>query len=82
MSLTSIVGNILACAEVHAFPKMNVIKSIQIVVLFTCQNIVLALRTSSDEKITLLTFDGAPDTTYKFHQDNDPIMVCIISNSS
>ena len=32
---------------------------------------------SSEEEISLITFDGEPSTTFKFKQYNDPVMVSI-----
>ena len=57
---------------------MNILKIIPLeLVSLACLNIVIAstLKIASKDKIALLTFDGAADTTYKFQVANDPVMV-------
>ena len=57
---------------------MNMLKIIPLELMsLSCLNIAIAstLKTASEDKIALLTFDGAVDTTYKFQVANDPVMV-------
>ena len=57
---------------------MNMLKIIPLELMsLACLNIAIAttLKTASEGKIALLTFDGAADTTYKFQVANDPVMV-------
>ena len=57
---------------------MNMLKIIPLELMsLSCLTIAIAstLKTASEDKIALLTFDGAADTTYKFQVANDPVMV-------
>ena len=35
---------------------------------------------ASSDDISLVTFDGNPDTTFQFRQTNDPVMVSYFKN--
>ena len=57
---------------------MNMLKIITLGLMSLARlNIAIAstLKTASEDRIALLTFDGAADTTYKFQVANDPVMV-------